>query len=320
MEARHYRKDNGTAVCLLCPHSCRIVRGSAGRCRVRRNDNGQLQSLTYGRPVALNIDPVEKKPLYHFLPGSTTFSIGTIGCNLSCPHCQNFGMSFGSPGAATVTAPPKEIVDKAILAGCKSISYTYNEPTVFFEYAMDTARLARKNGLKNIIVTNGYISKEAAQEFSGIMDAANVDLKAYNDRFYRTVCGGSLAPVLRTLKIYRKALWLEVTNLVIDKINDSMKEIDEMAGWIARELGSDTPLHFSRAFPMHRMENIAPTPQRTLGLAKDAAKKHLDFVYLGNTGMPEDTKCPRCQRALILRRTGAVRERCRCGYRLAGVF
>jgi len=336
-EARFWKKAdkerNNTVQCKLCPHNCVITEGKTGLCGVRQNNGGKLFSLVYGRPVAVHVDPIEKKPLYHFFPGSLSLSIGTVGCNLFCQHCQNWDIARGKPDKVpSLSLSPEQVVKLALNKGCKSISYTYNEPTIYLEYAVDCARLARKNGLRNIIVTNGFISKEPAEEFTECMDAANVDLKSSNDEFYRNICKGKLSPVLDTLKIFKKnknKLWLEVTNLIIDKKNDSMKEIENMCKWIGTELGKDVPLHFSRAFPMYKMLDIQPTPEKTLLKAKKIAEKYLDYVYVGNIELENsgNTFCPKCKKELISRNRYETvispeleGNKCRCGSVVAGVF
>jgi pyruvate formate lyase activating enzyme len=322
---RFWKSEKDKVACSLCPHNCIIKEGFSGKCGARANIGGSLVSLVYGKPVAVNVDPIEKKPLYHFLPGSMSLSIGTVGCNLFCMHCQNWQMSRGKPEALdTVQSEisPETIVNLALEKGCKSISYTYNEPTVFHEYAIDCAKLARKKGLKNVIVTNGFIQNDAAEEFAKHMDAANVDLKAFDDKFYKDICGGSLKPVLDTLKIYHDKLWLEITNLLIDKKNDNMKEIEKMCRWIKTELSADVPLHFSRAFPMYQMLDIRPTPKNTLANAKAVAEKYLNYVYIGNTEAGSDTICPKCKKAFIKRQgyeTIMKKDRC-CGEKIPGVF
>jgi pyruvate formate lyase activating enzyme len=324
--AKYWEQSEGGVHCLLCPQSCMIVDGELGLCRVRKNAHGSLKSLVYARPVAVNIDPIEKKPLYHFLPGTSSFSIGTAGCNLACLHCQNADISQNGPDSVPgIDMSPETVVRLAVEKGCRSISYTYNEPTVFHEYAVDCARLARKKGLKNVLVTNGFINAVPADEFLTCMDAANVDLKAFSDGFYRTVCHGRLQPVLDTLLRYHGKLWIEVTNLIIDGKNDDLKDIEQMCRWIAQNLGPDVPLHFSRAFPMHRMQDIAPTPEETLEAALAIARKHLRFVYLGNVVGPSNTTCPKCGSLLISRKYYNIideskKGRCSCGEALPGVF
>jgi len=322
-EARFYEKDGTKVKCKLCPHMCVLSRQQVGICKARQNMGGKLISLVYGKPVAVNVDPVEKKPLYHFHPGTTTFSIGTAGCNLGCEHCQNWDIAAASPEKVPFKQmAPEEVIEQALAKGCNSISYTYNEPTIFFEYACDCARLAKKKGLANILVTNGYINKEPAGEFLKIMDAANVDLKAFTDDFYKKVCKASLTPVLEALRIYRKRMWLEVTNLVIAGKNDDLAKIEKMAEWIAKNLGKDVPLHFSRAFPMYIMQHIEPTPIRTLLEAQKTARKHLDYVYIGNTELDSDTHCPKCGKIVIKRTRYSAKgnNKCECGFEVAGVF
>jgi len=326
MEARYFKKQGRSVQCILCPHNCIIEEGRKGFCRARKNIDGKLISLVYGRPAAINIDPIEKKPLYHFLPGSVSLSFGTLGCNLACAHCQNYDISCADPEKIDVAElPPEEVLRIAKEKGCESISYTYNEPTVFFEYAMDCAKLAKKAGIKNVLVTNGFINPEPAKEFCKVMDAANVDIKAWSEDFYRKVTRSSLKPVIECLRIYKKKMWIEVTNLIIDGKNNDMKEIEGMCKWIAKELGKDTPLHFSRAFPMNRMLDIRPTPIETLMKAREIAKKHLDFVYLGNIGDDASTNCPKCGALLVSRKhynvINGIRDgKCCCGHRIAGVF
>ena len=298
----YYEKEGDQVRCNLCPHECLVTKGKKGRCRVRKNVDGKLVTLVYSMPAAVNIDPIEKKPLYHFLPDSKTFSIGTLGCNLSCKNCQNFDISFGEPGDKNIQEiGPKKVVELALENNCTSISYTYNEPTIFFEYALDCAKLAKQKGLKNIIVTNGFINPGPAKEWLKYIDGANVDLKAFDEKFYEKVCGASLQPILDTLKLYKKHLWLEITNLIIDGMNDDLGQIEKMCIWIRKNLGKNTPLHFSRAFPMFKMQDISPTPIDTLKKAKKMADKYLDYVYIGNTSMASDTYCKICKKTIISR-------------------
>ncbi|MFO8015831.1 MAG: AmmeMemoRadiSam system radical SAM enzyme [Candidatus Woesearchaeota archaeon] len=290
--------------CRLCPHNCMISEGKRGICRVRENRNGRLYSLSYGKSVSTHADPIEKKPLFHFLPGTESMSIGTAGCNLKCTHCQNWEISQAGPEDFPVPETmPKDIVKKATQAGCRSISYTYTEPTIFYEYVLDTALLARDEGLKNVMVTNGYIEKKPAAELYPIIDAANIDLKGFNREFYTKECGARLEPVLDTLKrIKNIGTWVEITNLLIPTKNDDPKEIREMCNWIVNELGKDTPLHFSRFFPMYKLKDIPPTPEETLSKAKDIAlKAGLKNVYVGNIISEKDsnTYCPGCGKLLV---------------------
>ena len=284
--ASWWHSENGLAVCDLCPHACRLADGRTGRCGVRRNRAGQLESLVYNRPAAVHVDPIEKKPLYHFLPGSSAFSLGTLGCNLFCRFCQNCSLSAGRPDETPPEpeTPPEAIVAGARRARCQSIALTYNEPTVWAEYGRDISRLARVQGLKTVSVTNGYIQTGAAEEFYACIDAANVDLKAFRDDFYVRLCGGHLEPVLTTLKtLKRLGVWLEVTNLLIPGENDDPVEIRELAHWVCSELGSGTPLHFSAFYPTYKLTDRPVTPRQTLMLAgKIASEAGLEHVHLGN--------------------------------------
>jgi len=325
-KAKYWEKKGDVIHCLLCPQNCHIAEGNKGFCRVRKNVKGELMTLVYGKPVAVNIDPIEKKPLYHFLPGSVSFSLGTVGCNLACEHCQNSDISCADPEETrSKILSPEEVVRIAKEKNCQSISYTYTEPTIFFEYVVECAKLAKKEGIKNVIVTNGFINKEPAMEFCKYIDAANVDLKAFTEDFYKNIAKARLSPVLETLKIYKKHMWLEVTNLIIDRKNDDMTEIEEMCKWISKNLGKDTPLHFSRAFPMHKMQDIVPTPENTLISAKKIAKKYLDYVYIGNTELESNTYCPKCGGLLISRKyyniiSDLKGNKCGCGHEIPGVL
>lgn len=326
-EAKYWEQINGKVKCHLCPHNCTIPEGQFGRCHVRQNKDGKLYSKNYGKVVSVNVDPVEKKPMYHFLPKTLSLSIGTAGCNLLCEHCQNWEISTAWAGQLQeLDLPPEVIVQLAIDKGCNSISYTYNEPTIYHEYATDIARIAKEKGLKNILVTNGYIQEKPAREFCDVMDAANVDLKAFNGDFYYDICHSKFEPVKEAIKIYSK-IWLEITNLIIDGKNDSEEEIEKMCKWIRDNVGKHVPLHFSRAFPMHKMQDIQPTPEKTLKLAKDIAKKYLDYVYVGNINIQgaQNTYCPNCKRLLIDREGYSTSMKfsggkCTCGYKIAGVW
>lgn len=290
--------------CHLCPHNCVIADSKRGICRVRENIKGRLYAMSYGRAVSMNIDPIEKKPLFHFLPGTESLSFGTAGCNLRCSHCQNWEISQAKPeDFPTPETMPKEIIKNAKKAGCPSISYTYTEPTIFYEYAYDTATIAHDEGIKNVMVTNGYISKKPIQELYPLIDAANVDLKGFNEEFYANECGAKLKPVLDALKVMKDVgTWLEITNLIIPTMNDDMKEIKEMCQWIVDNLGKDTPLHFSRFFPMYKLLNLPQTPAETLMKAKNTAiRAGLNYVYVGNivTDKETNTYCPKCGKLLM---------------------
>ena len=279
--------DGDAVVCDLCPHACRIPPGRTGRCGVRANHGSTLIALVYGHPASVQVDPIEKKPFYHFLPGTRTFSLGTFGCNLSCKFCQNYSLSFGRPAAADLAARvmmPEEIATEALLHKCKSVALTYNEPTIWAEYGLDIAKAAWAHGLKTLSVTNGYMQPDAVEEFYPFINAANVDLKAFDDDFYQRLCGARLQPVLDTLKRLRKlGVWIEVTNLIIPEENDKPEQLAELAKWVCSELGSDTPLHFSAFFPTWKLTNRPVTPRATLELARKLAlDAGLLHVHLGN--------------------------------------
>jgi pyruvate formate lyase activating enzyme len=322
--------------CNLCAHRCKIGSSKTGICRVRENIDGILYTKVYGRTIARHIDPIEKKPLYHFLPGSKAFSIGTPGCNFHCDFCQNYEISqVEDKGTLEIGIPasPEEIVRAALQSGCKSIAYTYTEPTIFFEYTYDTARLARAEGLRNVYVSNGFMTAEMLDMIAPWLDAINIDLKAFNDNTYRSVIGGHLEPVLASLKkIVQTNIWLEVTSLIIPQMNDSDDELRQMAQFISKELGADVPWHISRFFPNYKMNNVAPTSETTLNKAVKAGQEvGLNYIYVGNVPLSthQSTHCPQCN-ALLIDRTGydinvtsgaIANERCtNCGARIAIVL
>jgi pyruvate formate lyase activating enzyme len=293
--------------CNLCSHRCsRIANSKRGICGVRENQNGKLYSLVYGKIVAQNIDPIEKKPLFHFLPGSLAYSIGTVGCNFRCGNCQNYTLSQSPKEGNLIVGEntsPEEIVAAAKRYDCPSIAYTYSEPTIFFEYAFDTAKLAQKAGIKNVFVTNGYITEEALRLISPYLDAANVDLKSFSESFYRENCGAQLQPVLDSIKLYKAlGIWTEITTLVIPTLNDSDEELREIASFI-KDLGEETPWHLSRFYPLYRLTGLPPTPISTLQKASEIGKEAgLRYVYQGNVpGQGENTDCHKCGRLLIER-------------------
>ena len=264
-----------------------IAPGRTGFCRVRRNDGGRLVALSFGRPAALQVDPVEKKPLAFFLPGTRTFSLGTFGCNLDCAFCQNFELSRGGYGSgrACAAVSPEEIVQMALCRGCRSISFTYNEPTVFIEYAVEIAKLARQASLKTILVSNGWINPAPAAALYRLIDAANIDVKGFSEEFYGRLCNATLAPVLRSCEFFRNECGghLELTNLVIPGQNDSPQMIDALLDWVEEKLGADTPLHFSAYFPCHRYCDSPPTPRETLfSIREHAAERGFTRIRLGN--------------------------------------
>jgi pyruvate formate lyase activating enzyme len=276
---------------------------------VRVNLDGRLYATTYGRPSAVHIDPIEKKPLYHFRPGSTIFSIATAGCNLHCRNCQNWQLSQrgGDEIEQVYRLMPEDVVEEALEYQCQSIAYTYSDPVVFYEYVNDTAQLAHARGLNNVFVTAAYINKAPLARLCRVLDATNTDLKAFDDRFYREVCNATLKPVLDALVTFREqGVWVEVTHLVIPTLNDDLSRIRRLADWVARELGPGTPLHFSRFKPMYRMRNLPPTPIETLERARaEAMDVGLQYVYIGNVfgHEAESTYCP-SDGSVLIRRIG----------------
>lgn len=322
-----------TVECGLCPHRCKLREGQRGICFARQCLNGQVTWSAYGQLSALALDPIEKKPLYHFLPGTQTLSTGTIGCNLACRFCQNATISKPTDERSLgETVLPEQLADLAVRADCPSVSFTYNEPIVSFEYTVDAARACRARGLKTIAVTAGYIEPEPRRTFFGALDAANIDLKAFTDSFYRRLCGIHLQPVLDTLLYVKNEtkVWLELTTLLIPGENDSDEELDALTQWIAAKLGVDVPLHFSAFFPTHKLLDRPPTPAATLTRARAIGLRNgLRYVYTGNVRDLEggSTRCAGCGASLIERdgyrltalrlRQGACPD---CGAPCAGRF
>jgi pyruvate formate lyase activating enzyme len=333
IEARYYAKFPDRSVqCALCPRQCLVMPGKRGACGVRENRNGVFTSLVYGRVAAVHDDPIEKKPFFHFLPGSTALSIATVGCNLDCKFCQNWELSQGAPGSTeTAGMPPAEVVQAAVQRKCESIAYTYNEPVVFTEFVCDTAAAGRSRGVRSVVVSNGYIRKPALADLAKTIDAYKVDLKAFDDRFYRDVTGGRLQPVLDTLiNLKGMGVWTEIVYLVIPTLNDDAAQIRDMVKWVLRELGPDVPLHFSRFYPQYRLKNLPPTPVESLERAWAAGRDAgLHYVYMGNIPghAGESTICSNCGKTAI-RRIGyqvlenrLVHGRCRdCGRAVPGVW
>jgi len=343
-EAMLYEKlEAGNVHCYLCSHRCKILPGRFGICGVRQNIGGKLHTTVYGDVIAEHVDPIEKKPLYHFFPGSTSYSIATIGCNFKCAFCQNWEISqlskmaqgsrlrqgFGGQARLKAeTVGPEEIVKKAMDNGCKSISYTYTEPTIFFEFAYDVARLAKKQGLYNNFVTNGYMTKEALRTIRPYLDAANVDLKGFKEEFYLKLCKAHLEPVLESIKTMKElGIWLEVTTLIIPGQNDSDKELRDIAGFIAG-VGPEIPWHVSRFHPDYKYLDSGPTPLETLKKARFIGEEAgLRYIYLGNVLEGNDTYCYNCKSLLIKRLGFDVIEnnidnaRCKkCSAQIDGVF
>jgi pyruvate formate lyase activating enzyme len=332
-EALFYKQLEGKTVqCQLCPRRCIIADGQRGYCRVRENKSGILYTLVYAKPVAIHIDPIEKKPLFHFLPSTSAFSVGTAGCNLRCKFCQNWEISQAKPEDLRYTyIEPKELVEKAIESHALTIAYTYNEPTIFYEYMLETAKFAKEAGLKNVMHSSGYINEGPLRILAGYLDAANIDLKGFSEEYYSRLSEGSLEPVLKSLKVLKEeGVHLEITNLILPGYNDDQDTITKMCLWIKENLGSDTPLHFSRFFPMYKLTNLNPTPLTTLERARQIALDcGLKYVYIGNIGghPAENTYCPKCKKILIERKGYFVlqnnieNDKCKfCGEKIEGVW
>ncbi|MCJ7679319.1 MAG: AmmeMemoRadiSam system radical SAM enzyme [Candidatus Aminicenantes bacterium] len=332
VEARYYNKLPDREIeCRLCPRKCRLGDRERGYCGVRENRNGIYYSLVYGKACAANIDPIEKKPFFHFLPGSRTQSIATAGCNVNCKFCQNWEISQVRPEQIRFwDLPPAAVVNSALENRCPVIAYTYSEPVVYYEYMVDTARAGRKKGLKNVVVTAGHILEEPLLELLETVDAVKVDLKAFSQRFYTDFVRGDLAPVLDAIQVIASSpIWLEIVYLVIPTLNDSLNEIENLCRWLA-SLGRDIPIHFSRFQPMYLMKDLPPTPISTLERIRNTAlDAGLRFVYIGNVpGHPgEQTVCPQCGGTVIGRRAYQIQTiqldsgKCRtCGYPIPGVW
>ena len=331
--ARWWHREGERIVCTLCPRYCTLSEGQAGFCYIRRRVGDQLVSLGYGRTTGFAVDPVEKKPLNHFLPGTPTLSFGTAGCNLGCKFCQNWDISkarLAEEKSSEVS--PARVVELAEEHGCPSLSMTYNDPIIWAEFAIDVAKAARQRGLRSILVTAGYVTAEARAELFADIDATNVDLKAFTEDFYEKVTFSQLAPVLETLQWIKREtkVWLEITNLMIPGLNDDPRETDRLVEWVGAELGDETPLHFTAFHPDWKMLDRPPTPPATLVEARRRARAAgLKYVYTGNVHDPDGqtTFCPNCQMCVIRRDRYAVSPEglkdgaCgRCGTRIAGVF
>lgn len=308
-EAMFYGAEDGKLRCRLCRHGCLIAPSKRGICQVRENTGGKLFTLNYRKAISLAVDPIEKKPLFHFLPGSTSLSLAAVGCNFRCLHCQNYSISQIVRESGDIPGEdiaPEDVVATAKRKGCESISYTYTEPTIFYEYAYDVAKLAKKEGIANNFVTNGYIGEEALREISPYLDAANIDLKGFTDKFYREVCGARLQPVLDSIKLHHElGIWIEIATLVIPGYNDSKEDFEGIAGFIA-SIDPEIPWHVTRFHPDYRMLSTEATPAATLRSAREIGiKKGLKYVYEGNVPgeEKEDTLCPKCG-ALLIKRFG----------------
>ena len=294
--------------CQLCPKQCRLREGERGNCRVRVNIEGKLISLVYGHPCAIHIDPIEKKPLFHFYPGSMILSLATAGCNLHCKNCQNWQISQSNPeDIPAYKLSPQQIVQITLRKNCKMIAYTYTEPLTFYEYTLDTSIIAKKHNLKNVLVTAGYLNRKPLKKLYSVIDAANVDLKFFDDEMYRKITTATLSPILDGLILAKEMnVWLEITHLIIPTLNDDFFLIEKMCQWIKNNLGDDVPLHFSRFYPHYLLKNLPPTPLKTLKRAAKIAKEvGLKFVYIGNVwgSDAENTYCP-YDGKLLIRRVG----------------
>lgn len=316
-ESKFYKKLNSSQVqCHLCHQSCIINDTQKGLCGVRQNQKGTLYSLNYAKAIAEHIDPIEKKPFFHFLPGSTSLSVATVGCNFKCLHCQNADISQASKNNNLEIIGeellPEQIVEHAVYNNCQSIAYTYTEPTIFYEYAYDTMKLAKEKNIKNAWVTNGYIQPEPLKQIAPLLDGANVDLKAFSEDFYKRICGAKLKPVLETLKLMKKLnIWVEVTTLIIPGLNDKTNELKKLAEFINNELGSETPWHISAFYPTYKLLEPGSTPSGTIHRASEiGSEAGLKYVYSGNLpgDNQENTFCPKCNE-LNIKRTGYTVER-----------
>jgi pyruvate formate lyase activating enzyme len=330
LEGSHYYRSGDLVRCGICPNRCLLRPGDRSVCRSRVNVGGKLYTLAYGNACAVHVDPIEKKPLFHFLPGSSIFSIASTGCNLRCLNCQNWEISQKRPEDVDHRELfPQKAAEEAVSRAVPSMAYTYAEPVTFYEYTRDTAREARKRGLFNVLVSNGYINETPLRELCSVLDAANINLKSFSDRIYRSLNGGTLEPVLNTLRtMAAEGVWLEITTLVVPVYVDSREMIKEMCGWIVRNLGPDRPLHLLRFFPRYRLTRLPATPIETLeALRETAMSEGIHFAYIGNVAghSAANTYCPNCKKTVVERlgyRIGEVhiREgRCEfCGNSIAG--
>ncbi len=323
-EAMYYKKGEASKVyCILCPHYCSISKNKVGKCKVRKNMEGTLYTLNYGKITSYDYDPIEKKPLYHFYPGSNIFSIGSFGCNLACEFCQNW--EIVNKEGLTMEIEDQDILTLSTAKQSIGIAYTYNEPTIWFEYVHHLLNIIKNNGLKNVLVTNGHINEKPLRQLLPYVDAMNIDLKSINNSFYDKICKGSLEPVLKTIEISSKVTHIEVTTLVIDGENSSLEEIDSLAQKIA-SIDKSIPLHLSRYFPAYKMKR-QPTNFNTLVEARNIAREHLDYVYIGNVwGVDNNTYCPNCYTKIVDRYNGGKvlgieKGKCiKCGYKINIIY
>jgi len=332
-EARYYKKIEGNIVqCQLCPRECFVSDGNRGYCDVRENQNGTYYTLVYGRLVAIHIDPIEKKPLFHFLPGTNALSVATAGCNVDCKFCQNWNIAQALPEEVpSKFVPPDQLVSLAVKYKSPTMAFTYTEPVVFTEYVYDCASFGKNHNVRSVMISNGYINKKPMQDLCGVLDAVKIDLKSFNDNFYKKIVRGTLKPVLDTLVTLKESnKWFEMVYLVIPTLNDKKEEIANMSKWILSNLGPDVPIHFTRFHPEYLLTNLPPTPVKTLEIAYNTAKDAgLNFVYIGNVPghQAENTYCPNCNKLLIQRLGFSIKEnnivdgKCKfCGKDIPGVW
>lgn len=313
-EASFYQQlEDGRVICQLCPNNCILGKGQRGLCKVRENIDGKLYSLVYGKPVTVNVDPIEKKPFYHFLPGKKAYSLATAGCNLECKYCQNWDIAQRKPeDLESIPMTPQEVVDQAIKENAPIIAFTYNEPIVWYEYMLDIARLAKEKGLKTVMISSGYINQKPLEELLPFLDAVKVDLKSFNNEVYNQLIRGKLEPVLETIKtVHREGVWLELVHLVVPGYTDDLEEIKRMCLWIKDNVGTEVPLHFSRFWPKYKLLNLPPTPEETLKKARQICLEiGLKYVYTGNIDdeAGSATYCPDNQELVIERQGFFVQE------------
>jgi len=331
-EAMYYKQIGENVQCQLCPHECSLEPDDRGICRARVNKAGKLYSLVYGNPCSAHIDPIEKKPLFHFLPSTTIFSIATAGCNLRCLNCQNWTISQFQPEETTnYDLMPDKVVLAAKENNCKSIAYTYSEPITFYEYMYDTSKIAKKGGLKNVMVTAGYINEKPFRDLCKVIDAANIDLKSFSEKTYNNLNGATLKPILNTLKLAKQEkIWFEITNLIVPSWTDDLGMIREMCQWLHKNGFDDNPLHFSRFHPQYKLTHLPPTPVSVLNEAREIAMEEgLKFVFIGNVPGTdaENTYCPKCKKIVIGRKGYTITENnllngtCKfCGEKISGVW
>lgn len=308
-EAMHYKKlEEQRVECEICPRECKVAPKERGYCGVRENEGGVYNTLVYGRACSANVDPIEKKPLSHFLPGTRALSIATAGCNVECKFCQNWEISqFRPEQIRDMNLQPETLVSEALDRKIASIAFTYSEPVIFYEYMHDTAKLAKEKGVESVMISNGYIKEKPMSQLCEHLSAVKIDLKAFTEKFYKETCSGKLQPVLDTLKLLKKkGMWFEIVVLIIPTLNDSEAEIHEMCAWVFDELGPDVPIHFSRFHPTYKIKNLPPTPISTLTLARQTAMQAgLNYAYVGNVPghEGESTYCPSCKKTIV-KRTG----------------